>query len=176
MVKFFLPLFAVVYIGSIVSCVSKIKQVNKCLSLLASFINSGKYSAYGQIIKNDDFDQNLSEVLFHYPVIQRFCNFYSCSLSYGESPVKNYNSSIELYNQLRMKYNYLFDDLCRAFNPLNALKKIVVFPSLILEFFGFHPTLHASRFLNLLGWILTYLLGLYQNEIKALISSLLKHF
>lgn len=84
MVKFFLPLFVVVYIGSIVSCISKIKQANKCLNLLATFINSGKYSAYGQIIKNDDFDKNLSDVLFHYPMIQRFCDFYSCSLSYGK--------------------------------------------------------------------------------------------
>lgn len=176
MIKFFLLLFAVVYISSIVSCISKVTQVNKCLNLLATFINSGKYSAYGQVIKNDDFDKNLSEVLFHYPMIQRFCDFYSYSLSYGESPIKNYNSSIELYNQLRMKSNYLFDDLCRSFNPLNTLKKIAIFPSLILEFFGFRPSLHASRFLNLLGWILTYLLGLYQNEVKALISSLLKHF
>lgn len=176
MIKFFLLLFAVVYIASIVSCVSRIKQVNKCLNLLAAFINSGKYSAYGQIIKNDDFDKNLSEVLFYYPMIQRFCNFYSCSLSYGENSTKNYNSAIELYNQLRMKSNYLFDDLRRSFNPLNTLKKIAIFPSLILEFFGFQPNMYASRFLNLVGWILTYLLGLYQNEIKALISSLLKHF
>ena len=89
MIKFFLLLSAVLYISSIVSCISKVKQVNKCLNLLATFINSGKYSAYGQVIKNDDFDKNLSKVLFHYPMIQRFCDFYSCSLSYGASPIKN---------------------------------------------------------------------------------------
>lgn len=75
-----------------------------------------------------------------------------------------------------MKRNFLVDDLCTSFNPLSALKKIIAFPSLILKYFGFQPGIHASRLINLLGWILTYLLGLYQDEIKALINSLLKHF
>lgn len=49
-----------------------------------------------------------------------------------------------------------------------------ILPSTLLTFFGFQPGVYSSRIFNLIGWILTYLLGLYQNEIKLFISSLLK--
>lgn len=176
MLRIFFILFILTYLYSIISNFSQILQLDKCLDALVSFLNSGRYSSYGQIIKNENFDKCLSELLFRYPLICKFTSFYSDTLSYGEDISTTYTSAVKLYNDLRMKRNFLVDDLCTSFNPLSALKKIIAFPSLILKYFGFQPGIHASRLINLLGWILTYLLGLYQDEIKALINSLLKHF
>ena len=175
MLRIFFILFILTYLYSIISNFSQILQLDKCLDALVSFLNSGRYSSYGQIIKNENFDKCLSELLFRYPLICKFTSFYSDTLSYGEDISTTYTSAVKLYNDLRMKRNFLVDDLCTSFNPLSALKKIIAFPSLILKYFGFQPGTHASRLINLLGWILTYLLGLYQDEIKALINSLLKH-
>ena len=74
-----------------------------------------------------------------------------------------------------MESNFLINDLVTSFNPINTLKKIVSFPSFLIEFFGFHPGIHASRLLNLIVWILAYVLGMYQDEIKSFIASFLKH-
>lgn len=176
MFKIFLILFVLVYLCSIISNLFKILQLDKCLDALTSFLNSGRYSAYGEIIKNENFDKCLSELLFRYPLICKFTNFYSGTLSYGEDISKTYTSAFKIYNDLRMKRNFLVNDLCISFNPLSAIKKIITFPSLLLEYFGFQPSVHVSRLINLSGWILTYLLGLYQDEIKTFINSLLKHF
>ena len=139
MFKIFLILFVLVYLCSIISNLFKILQLDKCLDALTSFLNSGRYSAYGEIIKNENFDKCLSELLFRYPLICKFTNFYSSTLSYGEDISKTYTSAFKIYNDLRMKRNFLVNDLCISFNPLSAIKKIITFPSLLLEYFGFQP-------------------------------------
>lgn len=176
MIKIILILFVAVYIFSIISSILEIKQIDVCIDVLAAFLNSASFSPYGELIKKPDFDKQLSEALFRYPTIQKFCSRYSAYLSYSKNPSENYSSAIDLYNEIRMKRNYLVNDFCNSFNPINTLKKIVTFPSYLLTFFGFQPSIHASRIFNLFGWILTYLFGLYQDEIKVLITSLLKHF
>ena len=175
MIKIILILFVAVYICSIISSLFKIKKIDSCINVLAAFLNSGKFSISGELIKNPDFNQQLNEVLFHYPVIHKFCSMYSAYLSYNNSSSENYRSAITLYNEILMERNYLVNDFFNSFNPINALKKLASFPSYLLTFFGFHLRLHNSRVFNLLGWILTYLFGLYQSEIKALITALLKH-
>lgn len=175
MIKIILILLAAVYIYSIISSVLEIKQISVCIDVLALFLSSAKLSPYGELIKNPDFDTKLNEVLFRYPVIQKFGSIYSAYLSYNNTPSENYRSAIELYNDLLMKRNYLVNNFYSSFNPINTLKKLAVFPSYLLTFFGFRPNIYASRIFNLCGWVLTYLLGLYQNEIKTLITSLLKH-
>ena len=139
MFKIFFILFVLVYLCSIISNFFKILQLDKCLDALTSFLNSGRYSAYGKIIKNENFDKCLSELLFRYPLICKFTSFYSDTLSYGEDISKTYTSAIKIYNDLRMKRNFLVNDLCTSFNPLSAIKKIITFPSLLLEYFGFQP-------------------------------------
>ena len=175
MLKLFLILFGAVYIGSIISVVLKLFRMRTCLRVLADFLSSCSISSYGELIKGENFNERLEDLLFHYPVICKFSGFYDPSLSYGENPIRTYKSAAELYNTLRMKSNFLINDLAASFNPINTLKKIVSFPSLLIEFFGFHPGIHASRLLNLIGWISAYVLGMYQDEIKSLIDSFLRH-
>ena len=69
MLRIFFILFILTYLYSIISNFSQILQLDKCLDALVSFLNSGRYSSYGQIIKNENFDKCLSELLFRYPLI-----------------------------------------------------------------------------------------------------------
>lgn len=138
MLKLFLILLGVVYISSIISVVLKLFRMRTCLRVLADFLNSCSIS-YGELIKEENFNERLEDLLFHYPVICKFSGFYDPSLSYGENPIRTYKSAAELYNTLRMKSNFLINDLAASFNPINTLKKIVSFPSLLIEFFRFSP-------------------------------------
>lgn len=175
MLKIFLMLWGVVYIFSIVSVISKLFQIRTCLRVLTDFLNSCSFSPYGSLKDNGNFNKTLDNLLFHYPLICKFSSVYDSRLAYGENPNRTYESAKDLYNSLCMKSNFLLDDLFASFNPINTLRKIASFPSLLLNFFGFQPNIYTSRFFNLIGWLIAYFLGMYQDEIKALISSFLKH-
>ena len=174
MLKVLLFIFAVAYIGSIISKILKLSKITKCLKVLSSFLNSGNLDSYGRLTKSQNFDKCLEDLLLHYPSICKFSSFYDPTLSYGENPLKTYHSAIELYNNLRMRQNFLLDDLINVLNPINTIKQIATLPSSILKFFGYKPNVFASRLFNFLCWIFTYALGMYQDEIKAFIASLLK--
>ena len=175
MLKIFLMLSGVMYIFSIVSAISKLFQIRTCLRVLTTFLNSCSFSPRGNLKDNGNFYESLDNLLFHYPLICKFSSVYSPLLAYGEDPRRTYHSAKDLYNSLCMKSNFLLQSLFASLNPVNTLKKIASFPSLLLNVFGFQPNIYASRFFNLIGWLLAYFLGMYQDEIKALIDSFLKH-
>lgn len=174
MLKYLLLLFVATYIGSIIFYISQISQINNCITVLSEFLKSGRFSSYGELIQNENFVPCLNRLLSIYPKISKFSDMYDPPLSYGDDPLTTYTAAYKLYNSLFMRKNFLVNDLRDSFNPINTLKKMAILPSTLLTFFGFQPGVYSSRIFNLIGWILTYLLGLYQNEIKLFISSLLK--
>lgn len=175
MLKIILMLFVIVYIIPITSNIGKILRMNECLDILVAFLNSGKSHSYGIITKNDNFDECLQKLLQHYPAICEFRNFNDPSLSYGETSWETYSSAAELYRSFLMKQNFLINSLCHSFNPINAVKKMLSLPCTILNFFGITLNVHSSRIFNLIGWIITYILGMYQDEVKILFTAFLKH-
>ena len=75
-----------------------------------------------------------------------------------------------------MTQNFLINDFFNSLNPINTLRKAITFPSAVLKFFGLTLNTYASSFFNLIGWLAAYVLGMYLNEIKAFLTTLIKHF
>lgn len=176
MLKIFLIFFVVIHIGLIISNISKILKMKKCLEVLSAFLSSGKLSSYRILTKNDNFYKCLENLLQQYPVICEFRDFCDPSLSYGAEPAETYEAAAELYRNFLMTQNFLINDFFNSLNPINTLKKAIALPSTVLKFFGLTLNIYASRFFNLIGWLATYVLGVYQNEIKAFLTTFLKHF
>lgn len=175
MLKTILIFFFIVYIGNILSSISKNLKMKECIAVLVAFLDAGNFSSYGTIIKNENFDKYLEKLLQHYPKICKFRSFHDPSLSYGKSSAEIYIAATGLYHSFLMKQNFLINDLFDSFNPINTIKKIITLPNTVLKFFGITLNIHHSRLFNLAIWVITYALGMYQNEIKAFLSTLLKH-
>lgn len=140
MLKIILIVFFIVYIGNILSSISKNLKMKECIAVLVAFLDVGNFSSYGT-----------------------------------KSSAEIYIAATELYHSFLMKQNFLINDLFDSFNPINTVKKIITLPNTILKFFGITLNIHHSRLFNLAIWVITYALGMYQNEIKAFLSTLLKH-
>lgn len=176
MLRTLLILFVIMYIGSIISNISKSIRMKKCIDILAAFLNSATLTRTGTLVNKNDFDEALDNLLYHYPAICEFRNIYDPSLSYGEDPIKTYIAVSELHKSFCMRQNFLTDNFFQSLNPINTLKKLVALPSKLLNFFGINLNIFLARFINLIGWIVVYALGMYQSEIKTFLTSLLKHF
>ncbi|MEQ2363917.1 hypothetical protein WMO25_02255 [Coprococcus sp. CLA-AA-H190] len=126
------------------------------------------------LIKTPDYNAHLYKLLAQYPEISKFTSYCSPTLSYGSSDLDTYNASADIYNELLMRRNFLTRDFKASFNPFNALKSLLSLPSAIFSAIGFNLGNISSKIVNIFGWIITYFLGMYANEIKAFISSLFK--
>lgn len=176
MLKILLVFFIVIYIGSIISNIGKNLRMKKCMQVLSAFLDSGKLSSYGILTKNENFYECLENLLQQYPVICEFRDFYDPSLSYEKDLAETYEAAAKLYRNFLMTQNFLINDFFNSLNPINTLRKAITFPSAVLKFFGLTLNTYASRFFNLIGWLAAYVLGMYQNEIKAFLTTLIKHF
>ena len=178
LLKYLLILFIIVYIYSIIKNRINLNKVNSCIQTLQIFLSSAspKQTNYYErkLDKSPNYNTCLAKLLAQYPEISSFTSIYSPSLSYGSSDIDTYNNSVELYNELLMKRNYLIRDFKASFNPFNALKSLLSLPSIIVSTIGFNPGDFSSKIINILGWIITYFLGMYANEIKTFISALFK--
>lgn len=179
--KFFLLLlFVTTYFITIVKSFLKLNEILKCLNCLSRYINSATvvkqyYDIMGfQLNKKENYQQCLNETLLKFPVIQKYSGYYSGSLEYGASDAENYKTAADIYNNLLMKRNYLFQDFKSSFNPMQTLKTLFSFPSNLIELIGFNPSAVASRVINLGGWLLSFAISLYSTEIKVLISALIQ--
>ena len=169
MLKFLIILLIVIYIWSILDKSIKFIKITSCIDTLNAFLQSASPSHV-----DGDYRRQLNAVLAKYPDICEFTSFSSDTLRYGESDHNNYVASANLYNELLMQRNFLRKKLIRCLNPINAVKIQITLPSSIFKLFGFKLNSFFTKFLNLAGWIITYFLGMYQDEIKTFITSLLK--
>lgn len=176
---FLIFLFVVTYLITIIKSFLKLLEIRDCICCLSNYLSSAKIGKWSfdnigfQLNKNESYQQRLSEALFKFPVIQKYTGYYSGSLEYGASDAENYKVAADIYNNLLMKRNYIFQDFKSSFNPIHTLKTIFTFPSKIFIWVGFNPSEVASRVINLIGWIVSYLIGIYSSEIKELITGLI---
>lgn len=169
-----LILLILIYIWSILDKLYQIVKINSCIDALYNFLQSTSVSNYSNSLIGDNYKTQLNHVLAKYPDICEFISLNSDSLNYGVSDYKNYIASISLYNELLMTRNFLRKNFFKCLNPVNSLKKLISFPSSLFKFWGFKINPFLAKFFNLFGWIITYLLTMYMDEIKALISSISK--
>lgn len=171
MYKYALIVWVIAYVFYIADCIRDVRSVGKCIFKLLNYLESADAGA-GFFQKHEDYVQRLNELLEYYPAITKHTSFYSSTLSYGYSETENYNNALSIYRELLMTRNYKIHALKRAFNPLVSLKRIFSLPSIIIKWIGLEPSDRTKKIINLLGWIITYLLGMYSDEIKSLINSL----
>lgn len=162
------------YLGIIVKRFLELHKIVSCLDTLADFLNSAAPTSGDYLNKTGDYDKNLQKVLLKYPVMSDFTNFYSPQLSYSQTDKEIYKNSYRLYNELSMCRNYLLKELKEAFNPLIAMKATFSFPITLIRFLGINPNITFANFINLIAWLLAFILNLYSNEIKMLITQFLK--
>jgi hypothetical protein len=168
------------YVFLIAKSIFKLQEINKILDILLEYLNSAKpiQSHYGlecSLSKNPNYDTCLNEVLAHYPVIQKYSDFYAPHLEYGASDISTFTSAAKIYNNFLMKRNYLFQDFKDSFNPIYTLKALFSVPSRFLKWIGLTHKLSFPRLFNLLCWVVAYFINLYSDEIKALIASIFEH-
>ena len=174
MLKFPIILLIVIYVWSILNKVTKYIKIDSCITVLLEFWHSASPSTHAPVLVGNNHRKYLSAVLAKYPNICEFTSPYSAALSYGASDYDNYIASGKLLDELLMQQNFIKKEISTCLNPINAVKILFFLPSSVLKLFGFKLNPFAATFLNFIGAVIMYFLDMYQEEIKFLISSLLK--
>lgn len=179
---YLLLLLLITYLVSIVKAFLNLNEIIKCLKTLSAYLSSASlfrspYDAIGfHLEKKKNYDLCLNEVLIKFPIIEKYSGYYIGTLEYGASDISNYTVASKLFDILSMRRNYLYQNFKSAFNPCISIKSFFAIPSIVLDWLGFQPSIFFSRFFNLICWISAYLLGLYSEEIKVLLGSIVKNF
>lgn len=173
--KYFLLFFLAMYMYFVLKNFYTIWKIRKLINVLSDYLNSATLSnsCLGKcLITKENYQQCLKEVLFYYPVIAKF---QTCSdfLGYGIPETENYIAAYRLYNNLMMRDNSIVHAFTESLNPIYTLKRIFHIPSSFISWMGFKPSIIFSRLFNAFSWIVTYLLGVYSQETKYLISTLI---
>lgn len=172
--KYLLLFYLFVYIYFVISNFLNVRKIRKLINVLSDYLNSASIKSHYQsgIIKKDNYQQCLNEVLFYYPDIVKFKNSFE-RLEYGVPDKQNYIAAYQIYNELLMEGNFITHKFIDSLNPVYALKKMFKFPSSLISWIGFKPSTMFSKLLNIFCWLLTYILNMYSYEIKLLISTLI---
>lgn len=173
-------LFLTMYIYNIANHWLKIGRAKRLLSILISYIEicptpTEPLTPYEK--QNIDYDQSVKDA-YHKVVSAKpkICEHLvnDIDLNYSKSYEDVYFSSGELYNRLLSKLDFYFHALHKSFNPFNSVAPFLRLPSKLLGFFGIATKENASRIINLLWWALSFLGGLFSNEIKEFIMRLIE--
>lgn len=174
MVKYILLIWVIVYICTIIHHIFEVREINSLISTIEKYLSSAERTGYGKLILKDNYIKCCNELLFRYPRITKHLGFCTPDLNYGNSNETNYSKAIDTYNRMLMHRNYSVDDLKTSFVPTESLKTLFSLPSKVIHWLGFEPKESFSKFINLVCWLAAYLLNLYSDEIKALITSLVQ--
>ena len=116
-----------------------------------------------------------NKVLSLVPAIRRHVGFYSMSnAGHSKEAIVNFKEASHAYSELLMKQDYAVDTLKRTFLPSLSLKTLLKLPSFFWKYIGLKPETISNKILSSLSWIILFLLNLYKEEIKVLISSIFK--
>ncbi len=168
MLKLIFVILMILYIWQIFFLLYKIFQITTCIHVLQRFLCSTHISVYS--LTGNKHQRYLKKVLRIYPRICKFIPYSSSKLSYSQQDYQNYFSSKNICNELLMKRNFLMQDLLDSFNPITAIKTLIAFPCILLSSIGINTKPSSRKYLNSIGWIITFLLDVYKPEIKNLIN------
>ena len=158
--KFLILFYLLIYVYFVAKNIFLLCKIRKAITVLNNYLNSAimPKSYYDEIIKKDNYQQCLNDVLFYYPTIAEFKDSFEC-LEYGVPDKQNLVAAYHLCNELMMKRNFIFHSFTESLNPVNVLKQI--FKSMF------------SKLFNIFCWALTFALNMYSEEIKSFISTLI---
>ena len=156
MIVFLCLIWFIIYIWSVCSSFLRLRKLNGAITVLAEYLNSAtmerpSYDCIGyRLIKRENYQRCLSDALCKFPVISKYVGYYCGTLKYGASDFENYTTAVQLYNELAMKRNYLFEALKSSFNPLCSLKTLFALPVSFLSWLGVPLKIPLSKLVNLL--------------------------
>lgn len=171
-----LILWLIVYLSAIVKAFMKILSTKKLLEALSKFIHSVSiektdFGCNETFRKKSDFEANKCAVLSLVPAINRALDsWFGCGMDYENTDEKNYRAAVTTYNKLLMTQNYKIDEFKQSLNPFYGLKTLFRLPSILLKWLGINFKGAGNKLLNIISWIIVYLLYAYQAEIKTLLS------
>lgn len=171
MLKYLLILFGIIYLSGIVSSIFKIAETVSLLETLEKYLQSATVESYASFIPHEDYFPARHTLLLRYPRIVHHLGVNCPNLAYGQPDNEIYSNATRIYNDLSMQRNYYLSSFIRSFNPRMAFWKLLQIPTTIVRGMGFSLSPKSSKFINPLGWIITYILNMYAVEIKALINS-----
>jgi hypothetical protein len=178
MIKIFAVLFAVVYVRGVIICATNNYKMNKLKNILISFLDATKITIgryYSRTLtRSENYSKAKNKLLGSYPLICYVLPEYSNGcLSYDKSDFELHDTTEEIYNAVLMKHNFVYYNLRSSFLPFNTLKTISRLPSSFVKWLGINHSNLASRIINLIGWIASFIIGIYSLEIKDLITLLI---
>ncbi len=171
MFKYLFIALVTIYVYTIAYHFFRLKEINSIIDTIEKYLSSIKMKAYGSPELLDDYAACLNKLLFRYPKIVKLLGFYCPDLEYGAPTQETYRNAVRIYHDILMKRNYVISDFWESFNPIVAVKKFLQIPSTFLNWIGFNLKSSSIKFINLIGWLLAYMLNLYADEIKLLITS-----
>ncbi len=171
---FFLFLVLVAYVIPVVNNALSLRRFRKCIRLLTEFILIyGDSTSYSRP-KSEEYNQELTALLRYYPVMAEYVSY--PKLTYEDSVEKTFENSKKLLSKFQMLSNAKRHKLLRSLNPLFSMKEFVMLPVTAVRECGAAPGVKASIAINVLGWLIAYLLDTFRPEIKALLLVALQHF
>lgn len=171
MMKYLLILFGFIYLSGIISSIIKIVETVSLLETLEKYLQSATFESYTSFTPHEDYFPARHALLLRYPRVVHHLGVNCPSLAYGQPDTEIYSNATRIRNDLSMLRNYYLSDFIRSFNPRMAFWKLLRIPTTIVRGMGFSPSAKSSKFINPLGWVITYILNMYAVEIKALINS-----
>lgn len=81
--------------------------------------------------------------------------------------ISNFNNLRRLNDELKFEFRKLT-------NPFNTMKFILLFPGRFLNTIGFNLNQKSQSIVSLITFLLTYFLGMFQQEIKEFIINIFK--
>lgn len=178
--KYLLLLLVIVYIFSVCKSRKVISDIDCILGLLTDYLKSAKIVESGytfieqSLSANENYLPALNALLSKYPLIKKYYSEPFTILEYGAKDIDNYRSAQSMYNFFLMERNFALQSFEENLNPFSAIKLLFKLPSSFLNWIGVPISISFSRIFNLLSWIFAYLLGLYSDEVKFFISSILQ--
>lgn len=180
MLKLFIAWFAI-YVFLLIKPLFQIRKIGKILVIIVKYLDSAElqqhprgYGAY--LTQLDNYSEMRGKLLKTFPYIEELLPYYAVQeLSYSMDNLNLYENAYKNYQELLMKQNYTIRDFKNNINPLISLLFIVAIPSKLIEWMGFQPSAAISKIINLAGWVASFVIGLYSDEIKLLITTLFQN-
>lgn len=142
-------------------------QIRKGIYKLSRFINSYE--------SRRNYQKERQNLLSYFPIITRYLGVYSKNLSYGDDNSQTYYKAVQMLDELLRRRDFQKCSLKEAFYPVCGFKAFVTFPMTVFSWFGIRPRRFSAYILGAFGWFVSFMLYMFQPEIKALLIQLFEY-
>lgn len=163
--KYLICFFVLYWIYLVINQYRKIYSIN-------SLIN--KYESFFDQLPGSNDTSFIRSMIKTKPMLEEHLSWLSTlNISYHQKNDKELiRAYFEAYTSLlevKDKYDY---NLKKTQNPLNALKEFIKIPSTLIKYLDINIKPGLDKIVNLIIWIIVFLLNMYSDEIKVLIKNI----